>query len=179
MSCPNVDKRWIAWLGGAIDGDGHIGISRSTNQRRRPVFQIVHRVLISITNTDERFLQQARDVLGNFTGHYPNYHALGPRDITRCQAWSLQVNSNRDGVLLFPHLIPWLVIKKEQAEIALAFARRHQMRLGHVRRQSDFDRDELDYARCRLLNRHGNHGGPDIEEMERMVAAASTKSTEG
>lgn len=170
-----VENGWICWLAGILDGEGTVSIGRSTGRAKEGYrFDTHHRSLVQVAGTDVRLIDRASDVIESITGRRPRRHPVKRCKATQKLGWAIQVTTSWEVNLLLPAVLPWLVIKHEQADIVLSFSKRHT-RSGYkgARSQETFDLDELDYARCRILNRRGNHGGPDIDEMERMVASAS------
>lgn len=166
---------WIAWLAGLIEGEGTVAIARSSRQTGYR-YGVQHRCLVQIANTDGRLIERACDVIAAITGKRPKPHGVKRYAENQRPGLAIHVTTSWEIAFLIPAVRPWLVTKADQADIVLSFSKRH-VRSGSAgaRTQETFDLDELDYARCRLLNRRGNHGGPDIEEMERMVVQADQK----
>jgi hypothetical protein len=100
----------IGWTAGVVDGEGCVGIY--SRGRDRPDEFRLH---VTVANTDERMLVRLRELWG---GRY-DPHSRRTKTNER-QVWSWTVHDRAAGRLL-ETVLPHLVIKKEQAEIALEF----------------------------------------------------------
>jgi hypothetical protein len=104
-------KEFYIWLAGFIDGEGMIGISRRNG--KYPCYII----LISITNTDKKTICMIRETLGY--GYLQQVVAgkghLGKKDI-----WRVRFDKINARILL-PKILPYLMVKRIQAEILLKF----------------------------------------------------------
>ena len=179
MTGPYEGVEWRGWLAGMIDGEGSIAIGRATG-RVGYLRGIQMRPYVQIANTDRRLIDVSKALMEYVSGHRAFISTVRRQNPNHRLGWAVSSRSNSAVLALLTSVRPCLIGKAEQADVVMAYCRRHLITgPGHRRSDETFDLDELDYARCRVLNRRGNHGGPDIEEMERMVAAASTKSTEG
>ena len=169
---------WRAWLAGILDGEGTVAVSRSTGRKKEGYrFDVHYRAVVQIANTDIRLIQRACDVIESITSKRPKPHSVKRYEANQKPGWAIHITTSWEMHLLLPAVLPWLITKQEQAEIVLSFSKRHtKSGFSGARSEAGMTLDELDYARCRLLNHRGNHGGPDIEEMERLVA--NTKSNE-
>ena len=176
----NTGETWLGWLAGILDGEGTVSISRSTGRGKEGYrFDTHHRSLVQIAGTDLRLMDKAADIIEAVTGKRPRRHPVKRYKMTQKPGWAIQVTTSWEVNLLLPAVMPWLVIKREQADIVLSFSKRHvHSGTRGTRSRETFDLDELDYARCRILNRRGNHGGPDIDEMERMLESAARQPEE-
>lgn len=170
----SINYLHVAWLAGAVDGEGTVSIGRFRSSMYRD--GLCHRPLLQLVNTDRRMLDHAASIIETVTGKRPKLYPLKRYATCHRPAWSMQIWSGWELALILPSLLPHLITKREQAETVLEFCKRQLAQRGGARRTDDaFAADELDYARCRILNQRGNHGGPPVEELERMLTL--TKDT--
>lgn len=102
-------NKW-SYLAGLVDGEGTICISQSQNKNGTTIFNIY----LKVANTSLVLMQW---LISNFGGQYHVSHA---REGCKIQyAWSPKGKTNRKEVLL--NILPFLVIKRAQAIIALEF----------------------------------------------------------
>jgi hypothetical protein len=112
----------IDWarLAAYIDGEGYIGIA---NQVHRPPFQGRGRyayATIIVANTDPRLSEW---LYKNFGGSVQQRKANPlfkgkPTNWKACFSWVL---CNQRASLVLQHAMPYFIIKREQAELAIAF----------------------------------------------------------
>lgn len=105
-----ITKTELAYAAGFFDGEGSIGIAftKNTNGKR------YHRLMISIVQTDPRPLLWIKARFGGYMGT-GKMHNLG-----RKLAYTWQSNSQVAEDFLRT-IRPYLIVKAEQADIALAF----------------------------------------------------------
>lgn len=108
------DERFWIYLAGIIDGEGTIGIYGNKRPDSRPAL----RPSISISNTDERLIDAIMTTL-------PNSIYLSRAKSRKEKHHKFQLNiriENYFSVLyVLKKIIPYLIIKKKQAEIMLKF----------------------------------------------------------
>ena len=110
----------LAYLAGIIDGEGTFYISPAPNFR--------HRILV--VNTDERMI---RWLLANFSGlYYARTSKKNPH-------WKLKyewILVKSDIIPLCEALIPYLICKKEQAELMISLRKSFTKILGNNKKVS-------------------------------------------
>ncbi len=154
----------LAWLAGLIDGEGTIGVHRTNAKSQkhpylRPHFQIV--------NTDLRLLEKARSIMTAITGRPHNLVVTNKGGNGWKVGYRIASNTQISVMLLLPLLIPYLVGKREQAELVLEFAKRRCARIGSVHHWYQFkEEDEAIYLRCSQLNRRGEPEKSDAKVIE-------------
>lgn len=171
-----VKQEWIAWLAGILDGEGHIGIAQAKRPENRYRHGVYHSPVVQIANTNPLMMERAADVIEAVTGFRPaiNKKSDNTKNVDRHrQAWVLQLNAKAIALLVLSVVRPYLVAKGEQADLVMAFVRRHRRDPGQRRRPDIIDADQIDYARCRLLNQ-GSATRDEIALLERMAAPATT-----
>lgn len=109
-----IDIRYIA---GFWDGDGSITIQKQKwISKNRAGVQ--HFLCIKVSNTDKRILEEIKSYFNVGT-----VMSNGKSKAKNRQAWQYQSSAN-DAYKIIKKLYPYLVIKKEQAELALHFQER-------------------------------------------------------
>ena len=152
-----------AWLAGLVDGEGSIMLSRryasllapprvTSNYARR----IHYRASCVVYNTDIRLMEVLKERTGWTTVYQ---HTRPERENRKRTSYSWRLNA--DGCRLWlPRVLPWLVIKRSQAELlleALAIADRHTARVGqpHMVDPTALRRRDEIVAEISALNRKG------------------------
>jgi hypothetical protein len=139
----------LAYAAGIIDGEGSIGLAKT---RRRGQAAPNWNVRLEVASTDWRLLSWLRNTFD--LGAIGNVHSrAGWRP---CGRWTVHKRAAGE---VIQAVRPYLVIKAEQADIALAFrasieAKRSSLRLTLGQQ---LERDEL-RDRLRTLNQRGRGG---------------------
>jgi hypothetical protein len=107
MYIPNTDDLTLAYVAGLVDGEGSIVIGCSHRANRLPN----HWLQVGITNIDKELIDW---LLNTFGGHLSDY-SHRPR---HCWVWRVMGNEAKQ---FLQSILPYLRIKKKQAEIAIAF----------------------------------------------------------
>jgi hypothetical protein len=108
-----------AWLAALIDGEGAIMMTRRQSKREASLTNVHHRIVVSVYNTDRRLM----DALVERTGIDRVYtHTRTPKENHKKTAYSWRMTS-RDIREIMPQVLPWLVCKREQAELVLEAAK--------------------------------------------------------
>ena len=118
-----VNTHWLAWAAGIIDGEGCIRLARN-KRKDRP--NDTFTAMVFVVNTDIRMLLKLREILGGDVVSRP-----APRNPNHKPQWRWQVFSGKS-LFVLEQVLPWLVAKKEQAELVLSST---QYR-GNVKRDS-------------------------------------------
>lgn len=108
----------IAYIAGLFDGEGHLTIGMSKD-KRRPRKAPRHVLTLVVSNTDKAVIEWLRDTLG--CGHVgiQQRPKANPNDKV-CYRYIL--SSEKAGQLLSA-MLPYLHIKRPQAELMIAFRR--------------------------------------------------------
>lgn len=109
----NQQERLWSWLGGFIDGEGCFGIYRKNEKSGVYLYPIV-----DIVNTNPRDIERVAEIVKQFTGCHID---LKGQTVTHKAKWSLRVIGFNRCKAFLPHIIPFLVGKKEEAELLLEF----------------------------------------------------------
>lgn len=146
-SAPNFRLTEIqaAWLAGVIDGEGSIGIWKTTGNDRP---HKRYRPAISVANTHERFIAQIAGLLDS------SVHIKGNGNLVlgHKKCWAVWVKTRAIPNLL-EQIAPYLVIKRKQADLVLEFCRAVAASPVHNRAmQPEFERL---YLECKALNKRG------------------------
>ena len=126
----------IAWLAGFMDGEGHIGIrfdSKANNGRGTFSLQV------RVSNTDCKTMEWVASLTGCRL-YYTQYH-LDRRRYTNNDKWKpvwTCVWLARRATDFLNMLLPYLVTKKERAELAIEFQTRLSRERGRKGKPSSF-----------------------------------------
>jgi len=112
-----------AWTAGIIDGEGTIAIETPRGELRR-AYPRLYRAVIRVGNTDPRMLNKLRELWG---GNIRSYHNRHPEKWKQAYEWMV---TNKSVVPILEAILPYLVCKKEQAELTLTLQKRVTGRLG-------------------------------------------------
>ena len=148
------DKVKFGYLAGIIDGEGCLIISRTNRGSYMNYYGRIH-----VKNTDTKLMKWLVD---NFGG---TVNAITPSDAIKhavAYSWYSSGNAHDKEVLLLA-LMPYLVVKREQAKILIEFFRMS----GEVNPQK---REEL-YQKIHALNRRG----PTVETTTQIAEHDSVK----
>lgn len=145
------DKAKWGYLAGLIDGEGHISITHSdkptyrTQRGKEKLYPcpIRYGVIVAVSNTDIRLMKRLKEMFGgSYNGGKPfkNHPNWKPK-----YQWNVSGNENKELILLA--LLPYLVLKREQAIIALEFLRLRNEKAPEKRQEL--------YERNIVLNKRG------------------------
>ncbi|MGB9903467.1 MAG: LAGLIDADG family homing endonuclease [Desulfotomaculales bacterium] len=110
----------LGWVAGIIDGEGTITIApRKRTDRKCRVDGWM--VTVRVANTDSRIIQKLNHVLHDLLGCTGYVQEKRPNRCAKCYYWLV---ANRRALVLLELVYPYLVSKKEQAEVAIEFQRR-------------------------------------------------------
>ena len=93
-----------AWFAGLFDGEGCVGWPRR---------HVLHSVYLSVTNTNKRLIDKIVEVSG--TGRVKPVARNNPRH-SAAWVWACYGDNARS---ILRQILPWLIIKREAAEVAL------------------------------------------------------------
>lgn len=145
------DKATLAYIAGIIDGEGCISVSKQSTREGKPRESTTHSPKIIISNTDARLFIWLRDVLGVCNVH-PTSNSRMSDSYREC--WSLYLaGSNCDRLLIA--VLPYLVLKREQALLCLGFRQIGISRQGKALPENVVDMREAVYQRVKSLNKRG------------------------
>lgn len=100
-----TDTHWLAWAAGIIDGEGSIGIYKN---RHRNNWEL----RVSVGNLDPRLLRLLRELFGGHT----RLSKVAKGRYRPLWKWAV---SHRGAERCLRLVMPWLVAKRDQAELAL------------------------------------------------------------
>ena len=156
MDNQQVKDTDLAWLAGIIDGEGNISLICRKSRGG------IYRPFIVITNTDIRILEKCQNI-GHQLGI--NFY-IYKRQIKDRQKHKLAYNAltQKMGhvVKLIPYLLPYLIAKKDQAQILLEFS---LYRLENLRsHKHDWNKENLWYQKIKNLNQKGPNSSETIRQ---------------
>lgn len=148
------DKTKYVYLAGIIDGEGSLIVSRSNRGSYMNYYGRIH-----VKNTDYRLIQW---LLDHFGGNVHEHIPADPLKHKKAYSWYFSGDAHDKEVLLLA-LMPYLVVKKEQAINLVKF-----FRLSGEKNPSK--REEL-YQTSMTLN----HRGPTVEIITQVIEQDSMK----
>lgn len=102
----------IAYFAGFFDADGTVGISKRVNQRKNEIFMLV----VVVYNSSRVVLEKFKEFFSSGSIHIA--HDYPERGWKTGYRWTICAKAaNR----FLTQVIPFLIVKKERAEIALGF----------------------------------------------------------
>lgn len=120
FSIPNLPIEDWARLAAYIDGEGCMSITfRTENGRRLP-----GQLIMSVANTDPRL---ARWLLRFGVGHVVSKYRANAKATRPFYTWRV---ASRQAAAIIERCLPFFVIKREQAEIAIAYQALKKQRSG-------------------------------------------------
>lgn len=132
------ERNW-SYLAGIVDGEGSIGISCSQREDRGCSYK-QYELFISIRNTDVRLMKWLIE-------HFGGVYYANPVEKGWKPSWHWRPKGHKNKELLLLGLLPYLVLKRDQALLGLEY-----LRLGATNCPSK--RHAL-CLRTRELNRRG------------------------
>lgn len=145
----------LGWLVAAIEGEGSISIPgfrrRGIDADRRNVCKIGIKPVITLSNTNEIFIDHARNIASRYTS--PGYkQSLKSRRST----WAASYRNVWEGCKRVKALLdviePYLVTKRPQASMTREFC---ESRLSVAANAPYTKRELWLFSQCRLLHNHG------------------------
>lgn len=110
----DVTNEQAAYMAGAIDGEGHVGLQRGAPDARRGRVSATFSFRIKITNTNKAWLEQLQQWFG---GDIVTVHQATDR---RRTCYDLRFTSTPAKSVLI-RIMPYLLIKKRHAELILRY----------------------------------------------------------
>jgi len=107
------------YIAGFLDGEGHVTILKRNQYTRYPSYGL-H---VGFTNRDLRVLNAIKSVYGGNLFQKKRYKAA------HSSAFELRIGKRSDVERLLSDVLPYLIIKREQAEIGLAFLQLRRVKM--------------------------------------------------
>ena len=109
----------LAYVAGIIDGEGHISIRRSmpANASKQKRLSPAYEIMVGITNTSPKLIEFLKDEFG---GTVTLMNQDRPEHHKPCFRWGL---SSNQAIRFIEAIAPFLLVKKERAELVLAYSR--------------------------------------------------------
>jgi len=144
-------QKYAGYIAGLVDGEGSL-IIRWDKRHRYLTFSY----FMSIGMTHEGVIKWLSDILGVT-------YSVSKRKPPRKTMYVLRVFTQTDLVTLLEELLPWLIVKKEQAETMLRFL---NLRAERSAKEYANEKAEL-YLKMRKLNQRGK--GLDLEKERKAI----------
>lgn len=104
---------WVAWAAGFIDGEGCIRLAKSFKRPKKRGSRVEYALRVQVVNTDIRALHRLKEMFG---GVIYIHTKAGHQTWKPSWVWTAQ-SLVAERCLL--RIMPWLAIKREQAELAI------------------------------------------------------------
>lgn len=128
-----MDSNIIAYAAGLFDGDGCITTSGNNGFR------------ITLTNTDKRLLEFFQN---NFGGNINNQSL--PHNPNHNVAWKWIQSKRADLLSTLILLEPFLISKKEQAQVTIEFLQKHNIKMKTNRKVSEQESSDYLIAKDKI-----------------------------
>lgn len=160
----NFDKVQLAYLAGIVDGEGHISISRQKSLHCRKGY--VHRPVVSISNTQLKLMNRLQAWFGGHIKTHKLREFMNFKPVYEWNVWSVD-----EQIDILQNILPYLFLKKTQAEIVLHFlATRGKRGINRVSDEEFLRREEI----CKKIQSM-NHRG--TEQPHRLSELAEDKKS--
>jgi len=134
----------LTWLACAIDGEGHIGLTRMAEPRNRRGFSLIP--VVTIGNTSREFIEYFVLLAGGKI-RFEKRNKHNEKSLYRASIYANRIRQ------LLPTILPYLIIKRKQATLLL-----EALRLLKEHRPGYAPNDRRPYKifeKMRELNRKG------------------------
>jgi hypothetical protein len=173
-----MEERRLAWLAGFVDGEGTITLCRINECREknrtthiRPIFQIV--------NTNYASLQECQAILTDITGRCPTIKSKsfsGTKLAHWKDSFQIQIVKQQDVKKICQTLIPYLIVKKLQAELLVKFVeiRETVVRGGRIgvkggQNRPTGNQETALWLACKQLNRDSSNETLSLETIRQTL----------
>lgn len=149
-----MKKTDLAYTAGIIDGEGCIYIAKATAQynKLRPRYGL----FIKVASTDEWLCQWLKFAWGGSIILIPNHS----RNTKWSDAWNWTIQTNQ-ALLLLKAILPYLRLKRPQAELAIQFQERKRQRNQYSPNNSEFVVEEAEYILMKSM-KHNKRKPPRV-----------------
>jgi hypothetical protein len=150
-----MKKTDIAYIAGFFDGEGCVRIARQKKS---------YRVRVGFTNNDLTLLTWVQSILGG------RLYQKKRASVRHAQGWELLLTKNAEIELALRHLLPFIKIKRKQAELSLSLLLMGKMKKVSLGARGktwpimsvapgEVEKRELITTRVTELNKRGPHAG--------------------
>lgn len=132
----------LSYIAGFFDGEGSVGIHRSYAKNRAVRYELQ----VALVNTDPRPLWEVQKMFGG--GVYLRKHLPKHKDTYH---WTL---GQRASETFLKAILPWLIVKKARAELALEFmvVKSNNLRNSKEEKVVEIELRRTYYERMKALN---------------------------
>jgi len=135
----NLTKIEYAYIAGLLDADGNFTLTKDKNNCYHPS--------IHFTNTSEKIIEPMKKWFSNYYYHERN------RDVKWKTIHSFTICRLADVPKFIEQILPFLIIKKEQAELLKEYCETRLSKPNGI--VTDKSYDEIIYQKMKRLNRRG------------------------
>jgi len=143
------------WLAGVLDCDGHIGMfRRSSNGVKNAVSPHYHRPVVQISQTKRELIDRVCEIVGSGK-------VYGKKEEGKSNLYHYRMRE-KGLVRVLEAIIPYLILKKRQAQLLLKFCNRKTYN-GRRIADEEYARREAIHTELAILNRKGPGDKPREE----------------
>lgn len=113
----------LAWLAGIIDGEGSISMHHRKKSRKsggKGYYSGID-IQVAIANTNLPLMREVADICTEIIGAEIKVNELGRKTVNNLTAYKLSFSSRTRAYPVLKMLLPFLIAKKEQAEIIIGY----------------------------------------------------------
>ena len=111
-----MKKTDLAYMAGIVDGEGYISLARRNSRRNKS--GIRYDIQIGVTNTNKWLLETFRFTFGGSISKKKKGYEKSLPSSQDCFNWQV---SNQQALITIKTLLPYLRLKRPQAELAITF----------------------------------------------------------
>jgi hypothetical protein len=143
----DVPDTVLAYFAGIVDGEGCVAV-RSTKYKKRRTGEIVefYHLEVVITNSNRALL----DRIASYFGGHIHTRKKGKKHWKQVWSWHL---GYRAGEQFLMRILPYLEIKKREAEISIACQRMNDRRDPHDKKQAIRDQQKIMFEQVKEIKR--------------------------
>lgn len=158
----NINDTDIAWLAGIVDGEGCFSVKRPIVRKTYKAGRSTsYQVWLVVCNTSESMVRRMSEILkGLGVKHQPIRRVWKGKKATRWQYW-LHVARKHDLLRVTEALLPYLVAKKDEAQVVAWFLRK----ACQVRFYSPSILDKAALEALALIKRNGGEAPAEVREL--------------
>lgn len=143
------DKKWV-YLAGFIDADGCICISKDKRKNRK---NIRYYCSVTVTNTNNKIMEWLKENITEIKYYIVNDKKSKYKNAKPVHIWKL---TSHDNILfVLEKILPYLVIKKEQAINMIKFIKHRKYKKGQKYGHPYTEEDHERYFINKKLNKRG------------------------
>lgn len=162
-----MEKVKLVYTASIIDGEGCIYISKKMNER--------YQLVVNVVNT-------SKELIDFFFKNFKGNVRVGKKKENQNQFWIWEITNYKDTINFLEQIIPYLLIKREQGELALQFAKQRENIMNFAREKRCYTKEQIQiYHKLKRLKKEYPKELPDytLSEEEKLYYLAGLIDGEG